>query len=154
MGPPYEPLASYDWMMPGVCVKPIARRPSVRLLPRDQLPASLKNTAPPNVLPPDFGTRFITGPPMSLSPSPPPTMIATSCEFGVSYTYDDTPPLLAAAMVMPLTVMRPSPATEVEFARLECALKNVIVGDNAGPLVSTLSPGVALSSAPAARATG
>ena len=37
---------------------------------------------------------------------------------------------------------------------LECALKNVIVGDNAGPLVSTISPGVALSSAPAARAAG
>src|SRR5258708_29338736 len=55
---------------------------------------------------------------------------------------------------MPLTVMRPSPATEAELVVLECALKNVIVGDNAGPLVSTDNPGVALSSAPAARATG
>ena len=91
---------------------------------------------------------------MSLSPSPPPTVTAISSELGVSYTYDDTPPLLAAAIVMPLTVMRPSPATPVEFAVLECALKNVIVGDNAGPLVSTVSPGVALSSAPTARATG
>jgi hypothetical protein len=57
-------------------------------------------------------------------------------------------------MVMPLTVMRPSPATDAEFAVLECALKNVIVGDSAGPLVSTVRPGVALSSAPTARATG
>ena len=50
--------------------------------------------------------------------------------------------------------MRPSPATEVELTVLECALKNVIVGDSAGPLVSTIRPGVALSSAPAARAAG
>ena len=141
-------------MMPGVCVRPIARRSPVRLVPRDQLPASLKNAVPAKVLPPDFGTRFITGPPMSLSPSPPPTVMATSCELGVSYTYDDTPPLLAAAMVMPLTVIRPSPATPVESAALECALKNVIVGDSAGPLLSTLRPGVALSSAPTARAAG
>src|SRR5919204_5742402 len=141
-------------MMPGVCVRPIARRSSVRLLPRDHWPASLKNPVPANLLPPDFGTRFITGPPMSLSPSAPPTVIAISCELGVSYTYDDTPPLLAAAIVMPLTVMRPSPATPAEFAVLECALKNVIVGDSAGPLLSTVSPGVALSNAPAARASG
>src|SRR5262252_1794579 len=154
IGPPNEPLASYDWMMPGVCVRPIARRSSVRLLPRDQLPAPLTNAVPAKRLPPDFGTRFITGPPMSLSPSPAPTVIATSSELAVSYTYDDTPPLLAAAIVMPLTVIRPSPATPAAFALLECALKNVIVGDNAGPLVSTVSPGVALSSAPTARATG
>ena len=37
---------------------------------------------------------------------------------------------------------------------LECALKNVIVGDSAGPLVSTCSPATALSSAPAARVAG
>ena len=154
MGPPNEPLTSYDWRMPGVCVRPIVRRSSVRLSPRDQLPALLKNAIPEKALPPDFGTRFITGPPISLSPSPAPTVIATSSAFGVSYTYDDTPPLRAAAMVMPLTVIRPSPATDVEFTVLECALKNVIVGDSAGPLVSTLSPGVALSSAPAARASG
>ena len=55
---------------------------------------------------------------------------------------------------MPFTVMRPSPATEAEFELLERALKNVMVGDSAGPLVSTNRPGVALSSAPAARATG
>ena len=55
---------------------------------------------------------------------------------------------------MPFTVIRPSPATDVELEPPERALKNVIVGDNAGPLVSTKRPGVALSSAPAARATG
>src|SRR6266853_811944 len=121
--------------MPGVCVRFgfCAWSSAVKLLPRDQLPASLKNAVPANVLPPDFGTRFIAGPPRSLSPSPPPTVMATSCEFAVSYTYDDTPPLLAAAIVMPLTVMRPSPATDVAFDALECALKNVIVGDSAGP---------------------
>src|SRR5689334_414556 len=112
MGPPNEPLTSYDEMMPGVWVSPIARRSSVRLSPRDQLPALLKNAMPPNELPPDFGTRFMTGPPISLSPRPAPTVMATSSEFGVSYTYDDTPPLRAAAIVMPLTVMRPSPATD------------------------------------------
>src|SRR5437667_2617483 len=123
IGPPKEPLTSYALIMPGVCVRPMLRRSSVRLSPRDQLPASLKNAIPANELPPDFGTRFITGPPVSLSPRPPLTVMATSSEFGVSYTYDDTPPLLAAAMVMPLTVIRPSPATDVEFAVLECALK-------------------------------
>src|SRR5216110_3351246 len=106
-----------------------------RLLPRDQSPASLKKAVPENVLPPDFGTRFITGPPMSLSPSPPPTTIAISSALGVSYTYDDTPPLRAAATVKPLMVMRPSPATDVELIVLEFALKKVIVGDSAAPLV-------------------
>src|SRR5258708_33061460 len=122
--------------MPGVCVRLgfCAWSSGVRLLPRDQLPASLKNAMPLNELPPDFGTRFITGPPMSLSPSPPPTVIATSCAFDVSYTYDDTPPLRAAATVMPFTVMRPSPATLAEVAVLERELTNVMVADNAGPL--------------------
>src|SRR5258708_25343617 len=55
---------------------------------------------------------------------------------------------------MPLPVMRPSPATDAEFVPLECALKKVIVGDNAGPFVSTDNPGVALRSAPTARAAG
>ncbi len=55
---------------------------------------------------------------------------------------------------MPLIVMRPSPATDCAFCALERALKNVIVGDRAGPLVSTNNPGVALSSAPAARVAG
>ena len=73
---------------------------------------------------------------------------------GVSYTYEETPPLRAAATVKPLTVMRPSPATDVELIVLECALKKVIVGDSATPLLSTMRPGVALSSDPAARAAG
>src|SRR5215831_3990016 len=68
--------------------------------------------------------------------------------------YDDTPPLRAAATVMPLIVMRPSPATDVAFWAAERALKNVIVGDSAGPLVSTSRPGVALRIAPAARVAG
>ncbi len=91
---------------------------------------------------------------MSLSPSPPPTVMAISCALAVSYTYDDTPPLLAAATVIPLSVMRPSPTVDGPFTAAECAWKNVIVGESAGPLVSTNSPGVALSSAPAARAAG
>ena len=79
MGPPNEPLMS-NWLMPGVCVKFgfNAWSSGVRLLPRDQLPASFMNAAPANVFPPAFGTKFITGPPMSLSPNPPPTVIATS----------------------------------------------------------------------------
>ena len=39
---------------------------------------------PLKVLPPDRGMMFITGPPMSLSPSPPPTVIAISSAFTVS----------------------------------------------------------------------
>src|SRR5262245_61367222 len=112
--------------MPGVCVRPMARRSSFRLFPRDHLPASLMNAVPRNEVPRDFGPGLVPGPPMSLSPSPPPTVITTSCEFGVSYTYDETPPLLAAATVIPLTVMRPSPATAVELVLLERALKNVM----------------------------
>src|SRR3981189_1184243 len=100
--------------MPGVCVEVgfSAWMSDVRLLLRPQLPDPLRKPVPANRLPPDFGTRFITGPPLSLSPSPPPTVIATSCTLGVSYTYDETPPLRAAATVMPPIVMRPSPATD------------------------------------------
>src|SRR5215475_14016673 len=144
IGPPYEALPSYCLRILAGCVRFgfSACTSDDRLLPLDQPPDPLMKPVPANVLPPDFGTRFITGPPMSLSPSPPPTTIATSSALGVSYTYDDTPPLRAAATVKPLTVMRPSPATDVELIVLEFALKNVIVGDNAGPFVSTDSPGV------------
>src|SRR3954463_11155421 len=125
-------------MMPGVALRfgPGAGAVSAasRLSLRDHDPASLTKALPANLLPPDLGTRFITGPPTSLSPRPPPTRTFTSSEFAVSYTYEDTPPLRAAATVMPLTVMRPSPATEPELIALECALKNVIVGESATPL--------------------
>ena len=50
----------------------------VRLLPRDQSPALLKNAEPRNWLPPERGTRFIIGPPMSDSPRPPATDTETS----------------------------------------------------------------------------
>ena len=50
----------------------------VRLSPRDQSPALLMNAVPRNWLPPDRGTRFITGPPMSVSPRPPATATETS----------------------------------------------------------------------------
>src|SRR5216684_8585401 len=100
--------------MPGVWVKLGFRAliSSVRLLPRDQSPARLRNALPEKLLPPERGSRFITGPPMSLSPRPPPTTTPTSSALGVSYTYDETPPLRAAATVKPLTVMRASPATD------------------------------------------
>src|SRR6478672_6854193 len=135
-------------MMPGTCVRFgfCAFSSSVRLLLLDHRPAWLKKAVPEYRLPPDLGTRFITGPPTSLSPRPPPTRTLTSSEFAVSYTYDDTPPLRAAATVMPLTVMRPSPATEPELIVLECALKNVIVGESATPLLSTWRPGVTFRS--------
>ena len=64
--------------MPGVSLRPTARSSSVRLLPRDQSPALLKNAWPRNSFPPERGTRFITGPPMSDSPRPPATATATS----------------------------------------------------------------------------
>ncbi len=41
IGPPYQTLVSHDWMMPGVCVRPIALSSGVRLSPRDQSPAPL-----------------------------------------------------------------------------------------------------------------
>jgi hypothetical protein len=91
---------------------------------------------------------FMIGPPVSVSPSPPPTRTATSSTPTASYTYDDTPPLRAAPTVMPFTAMRPS------LLAPPLAEKNVIVGDSAMPLPSTVRPGVALSSAPAARDAG
>ena len=98
---------------------------------------------------------FITGPPMSLSPRPPPALIAISSALTVSYTTDAKPPLRAAVSGNPLTAYRPSPPTEVALIVLERALNEVIVGDSAAPVVSpTLIPGVALSSAPAARVAG
>ena len=119
------------------------------LLLRDQSPALLMNAWPENRLPPPFGTRFITGPPMSLSPMPPATTTDTSSTFTVSRMYDDTPPPLnAAATVMPLTAMRPS------FVWPPRALKNVIVGVTATPLLSTVMPGVAFSSEPTVRVAG
>ena len=57
---------------------------SVRLLPLDHSPAVLKNAVPEKVLPPERGMMFITGPPMSLSPRPPPTVTATSSALTVS----------------------------------------------------------------------
>ena len=95
--------------MPGGSTMPTARRLSSRLLPLDHSPALLTNAWPRNVLPPERGTRFIVGPPMSDSPSPPDTTTATSSTFTESRMYDDTPPPLnAAATVMPFTAMRPS----------------------------------------------
>ena len=67
------------------------------------------NAWPRNVLPPERGTRFITGPPMSDSPRPPATVTETSSTLTESRMYVDTPPPLnGAATVMPLIVMRPS----------------------------------------------
>src|SRR5260370_39332974 len=95
--------------MPGPFVMPTLRSASSMLSPRDQSPAVLKNACPENLLPPDLGTRFMVGPPVSFSPRPPDTSIATSSTLFVSYVRDDTPPPLnAAATVMPLIDMRPS----------------------------------------------
>src|SRR5437764_14812635 len=98
IGPPIAALPSYCLRMPGVCVSVgfSAWMSDVRLLLRPQLPDPLMKPVPANRLPPDFGTMFITGPPLSLSPSPPPTVMATSYELRVSYSYDQTPPLRAA----------------------------------------------------------
>src|SRR4030095_9665252 len=119
-------------MMPGGSTMPTARRPSSTLLPLDHSPALLKNPCPVNTLPPDFGTRFIVGPPMSDSPSPPDTTTATSSTLTESRMYDDTPPPLnAAATVMPFTAIRPSLVAPPR------ALKNVIVGVDWTPLPSS-----------------
>ena len=86
---------------------------------------------------------------MSVSPMPPDTTTDTSSTLTVSRMYDDTPPPLnVAATVMPLTAMRPSLAWPPR------ALKNVIVGVTATPLLSTVSPGVALSREPTVRVRG
>jgi hypothetical protein len=45
----------------------------VRLLPRDQSPALLMNACPRKLFPPERGTRFMIGPPISDSPRPPAT---------------------------------------------------------------------------------
>ena len=49
-----------------------------KLSPRDHLPAVLTNVVPRNVLPPERGMMFMIGPPVSVSPRPPPTRTATS----------------------------------------------------------------------------
>jgi hypothetical protein len=66
-------------MTPGVCCRFgfSAWISSSRFSPPDQSPAVLRNTVPLKAMPPERGMMFITGPPMSLSPRPPPTVIAT-----------------------------------------------------------------------------
>src|SRR5215510_1100508 len=124
--------------MPGPLVMFWLRSLSSMLSPRDQSPAVLKNAWPENLLPPDFGRMFMVGPPVSFSPRPPETSIAISSALFVSYVSDETPPpLKAAATVMPLIAIRPS------LVRPPCALKNVIVGVAARPLLSTVTPGIA-----------
>src|SRR5215831_3779972 len=109
------------------------------LLPLDQLPAQFQNIVPAKRLPPDFGTRFIVGPPMSVSPIPPATLTVTSSTLFESYANEETPPPLnAAATVMPLIAMRPSLVLPPR------AVKNVMVGVFARPLLSTVRPGIAL----------
>ena len=60
------------------------RRKSSRLLPLDHSPAVLKNDCPEKLLPPERGTKFITGPPVSDSPSPPATVTDVSSALFVS----------------------------------------------------------------------
>jgi hypothetical protein len=84
IGPPSAKLVSQFLMILGTSVMPKARRPSSRLSPCDHPPAVLPNTVPLNVLPPVFGTRLNCGPPRSVSPRPPATVIWTSCELAVS----------------------------------------------------------------------
>ena len=91
-------------MMPGVCGQArIQRRELVgQVVAARPLAGDVEERGRPrNVLPPDFGTRFITGPPMSLSPRPPPTVMADFlARWACRSTYDDTPPLRAAATVI------------------------------------------------------
>ena len=49
---------------------------------RDCVP--LRNAVPLKLLPPDFGMMLATGPPVSDSPSPPPTMTCISCALPTS----------------------------------------------------------------------
>ncbi len=101
------------------------------------------NTWPLNVLPPVLGTRFITGPPTSVSPKPPATTTETSSTLFASYASDETPPPLNdAATTMPLIDMRPS------LVLPPLAVKNVIVGALATPLPSTVTPGMAFRMLP------
>src|SRR4029450_9531027 len=98
IGPPSDALASYALLIPGPRVMPLLRRSSSMLSPRDQSPAVLKNAWPENLLPPDLGTRFIVGPPVSFSPSAPETSITASSRLFVSEVSDETaPPVNAAA---------------------------------------------------------
>ena len=89
---------------------------------------------PANVLPPDRGTMFITGPPMSLSPRPPPTVTPTSSR--VDGVVDVRRDAAAARRRDRHAVDRHAAfaGDRLELIVLECALKNVIVGDSAAPL--------------------
>src|SRR5215210_242611 len=110
-------------MIPGACLRFgfSVLISSVRFSALDHLPAVLRKPLPDTMLPPDFGMMFITGPPMSLSPRPPPTVVAISSALTVSYTTDAKPPLRAAVNGNPLIAYRPSPATVVELIVLDRA---------------------------------
>src|SRR5207342_610337 len=96
-------------MTPPPCTMPIPRRKSSTLVPLDHSPAVLKNDCPANALPPERGTRFITGPPVSDSPSPPETITDVSAALFVSYVSVPTPPPPdAAPTVIPLICTLPS----------------------------------------------
>ena len=73
-------------MTPGFCRRAgfCAWISSVRLLPLDQSPALFRKAVPAKLLLPERGMMFMIGPPTSLSPRPPPTVIATSSVFTVS----------------------------------------------------------------------
>ncbi|PYR18172.1 MAG: hypothetical protein DMF94_21035 [Acidobacteria bacterium] len=86
IGPPNEGLTSHSFWIEFAAVSPFACTSDVRLLPWNELPVPLTKKVPANRLPPCLPTRFICGPPVVASPSPPLRLNTTSCELPTSGT--------------------------------------------------------------------
>src|SRR5213592_728255 len=86
LGAPHVGLTSHCCWIDFAAVSPFACTSDVRLLPSNELPVPLTKKVPANRLPPCLPTRFICGPPVVASPSPPLRLNTTSCELPTSGT--------------------------------------------------------------------
>ncbi len=84
IGPPRAPLPSQFLRTVGAVGMPRARRSSVTLSDWRLDCVPLKKAEPLKVLPPERGMILATGPPVSDSPRPPPTITCISCALPTS----------------------------------------------------------------------
>ena len=78
IAPPKDPFTSYTFDSGVGAPSPAAFSSSVKLSPDNFSPVKFMNKAPEFLLPPVFGTTFITSPAVSDSPSPPAVVNVTS----------------------------------------------------------------------------
>ncbi len=86
IGPPTDPFRSYTLLVGVAACRPWSFSACVRLSDSSFSPVPLKKIDPLTLFPPVFGTRFITRPAVSDSPSPPVVTNDTSCAFPTSAT--------------------------------------------------------------------